>query len=376
MKILILNVDRDDDFGRKAGVKSPIIGITENIEAAHKLGENDPEDSDLNAIFSAISTYKSFRNEQKDVEIATICGHINIGIKSDEILTLQLEEVLRKTGTNEVIVVSDGAEDESILPIIQSRAKIISIKRVAVKQSKNIEDTYYRLVKLIDDEKFQKQFMLPLALVLIVWSFFVMLGLAASGLGAILLTLGIYIFIRAFRWERVIGAFFVDIKSGLLTGRLSIQTFIIAVVILIASFFLAYTNTDFTADTEIVPILSFISNMVWGIVVAGLIATFGHVVDTYVRDKKNPWKYWIIFFSLFSFGFIFSAVSAALYKALINWPHQFSIEPFLTFSFIGYSTTGILIAIVGAITYHYIKELYMLEDKEMEIERQTKNLSE
>ena len=49
-KTLILNIDRDDDFGRKAKVKSPIIGIESNVDAANRLGRVDPEDSDLNAI--------------------------------------------------------------------------------------------------------------------------------------------------------------------------------------------------------------------------------------------------------------------------------------------------------------------------------------
>ena len=95
MRTLVLNVDRDDDFGRKAKVRSPIIGIKDNIDAAHKLGETDPEDSDLNAIFYAISIYKSLVQEGKDAELATICGDIKVGFKSDEILSQQLEEVLR-----------------------------------------------------------------------------------------------------------------------------------------------------------------------------------------------------------------------------------------------------------------------------------------
>ena len=59
MKILVLNVDRDDDFGLKAKVKSPIVGIRDNIDAANKLGQEDPEDSDLNSIFYAISIYNT-----------------------------------------------------------------------------------------------------------------------------------------------------------------------------------------------------------------------------------------------------------------------------------------------------------------------------
>ncbi len=81
MRTLILNIDRDDDFGRKAKVKSPIIGVQDNLDAANRLGRVDPEDSDLNAIFLAISTYDKLKKEGKDVEIATLCGDINVGVK-------------------------------------------------------------------------------------------------------------------------------------------------------------------------------------------------------------------------------------------------------------------------------------------------------
>jgi putative membrane protein len=374
MKTLVLNVDRDDDFGRKAKVKSPIIKIKNNIDAANKLGQADPEDSDINAIFSAISTYKILAKENKDVEIATICGHINVGLKSDQILTEQLEKVIKETGAQEVVLITDGAEDEYILPIIQSRIKISSIKRVSVKQSKELEDTYYRIIKILDDEKVQKQFFLPIALVLIVWAFFVLLGMAASGFGAILLTLGAYLLIRVFRWERNIAVMWGEIKSGFLTGKLSIYTYIIATVIIIAFGFQAYRQTDFTSNVELIPVLSFVTNIIWGIVIAGLIATFGRVVDVYVRDKKTPWNYWIVPFSLFAFGFISSAVFGSLYEALRNWPSSFFVEPFFYPTFIGYTITGIMIAIVGAVTYHYIKDMYMLESKKLEIEKQTTKL--
>lgn len=371
MLTLILNVDRDDDFGRKANIKSPIIGLKRNIEAANKLGRADPEDSDVNAIFSAISTYDELIEENKNVEVATICGHIKVGIKSDEILASQLEEVIKKTGAEDTILITDGAEDEYILPIIQSRIKITSIKRVSVKQSKYLEDNYYRILKILDDDKVQKQFILPIALVIIVWAFFAILGMVSGGFGAILLTLGLYLLIRVFHWEENIKAIFNEIKSGFLTGRLSVYAYIIAIVIIIASVFLAYSNTDFNIEFEFISILLFVSNIIWGVVIAGVIATFGRVVDTYVTDRKSPWNYWIIFFSLFSFGFIFSAISSALFKALLYWPSKFDIGPFLTITFIGYTSTGVLIAIVGAITYHYIKEMYLLEDKKVEIDNQS-----
>lgn len=378
MKTLVLNIDRDDDFGRKAKVKSPIIGIKNNIDAANKLGQADPEDSDLNAIFSAISIYNSYIKEKKNVEIATICGDISVGLKSDEIISDQLEKVVSDTKADCVVVVTDGAEDEYIIPIIQSRIKIISVSRVSVKQSKELEDTYYRLLKILDDDKVKKQFLLPLALVFIVWAFFLSLDMAASGFAAILLTLGAYLLIRVYNLERNIARFFIEIKSGFLTGKLSIYTSIISIVTLIAFGFFAYNATFigeyYPPDAPVIPALLFIKNMIWGIVIAGLIAIFGRVIDIYVRDKKTPWNYWVAPFSLFAFGFISFAIFDSLYHALINWPAEFIIAPFMGLDFIVYLVTGVMIAFVGGLTHYYIKEMHSTESKEIEIEKQTKQL--
>jgi len=374
MKTLILNIDRDDDFGRKANVKSPIIGIKDNINAANKLGQVDPEDSDLNAIFAAISIYNNFLKEKKDVEIATICGNINVGIKSDEILTQQLEQVIKETQTDNVVLVTDGVEDEYVLPIIQSRIKITSINRVSVKQSRELEDTYYRVIRLLEDEKVQKQFVLPIALVLIVGAIFVILDMAASGFGAILLTLGLYLLIRVFRWERILTIAWSEIKSGFLTGRMSVYTYIIAIVIVITTFVMAYyniSNLNLRPEIEVLRWILFLNNIIWGIILACLVALAGHVADVYVKNKKLLKRYWPAPFSLFAFGFISSTVLNALFDAFANWPKSFDINPFFTMSFIGYMFTGIMIALSGFIIYHYVKEIDQLEEKKPEIEKNT-----
>ncbi|OYT29711.1 hypothetical protein B6U98_01395 [Thermoplasmatales archaeon ex4572_165] len=371
MTTLILNIDRDDDFGRKANLKSPILGINENKHAAQAFGEADPEDSDLNAIYYAISLFKRLNQEGKNVEIATLCGHMNVGIKSDEIISEQLEKVIEQTNATDVILVTDGAEDDYIIPIIQSRIKITSIQRVSIKQSRQLEDTYYRVLKMLDDEKVQKQFLLPISLVLIVWSLFVLFNLGSSGFGATIMTLGLYLLVRVFRLERTISYMIKEIKSGFLTGKLTIYTTIIGIVVLIATLFIAFANSNATYENELLEILTFMSNMVWGIVIAGLLFVIGYVVDSYVKEKRALWAYWIYPFSLLAFGFISSAIFESLLKALINWPETFYIEPFFTPFFIGNTLTGIMISIVGAVTYHYIKDMYELKQNELTIENQT-----
>jgi len=207
-----------------------------------------------------------------------------------------------------------------------------------------------------------------------VGAIFILLNIAASGFGAILFTLGFYLLIRVFHWERNVAFFWKEMKSGLLTGKLSFYTYIVAIVIIAVSIFYAYTNTNFnTEQLWLIPVLSFLNYIVWGLVAAGLIAAFGRVTDMYIREKKVHWSYWIVPFSLFAFGFIASAIFSSLYDSLIN---EFSIQPFLTPNFIGYVSVGILIAFIGAVTYHYIKDLYISDKQERDIEEQTTKLLE
>ncbi len=376
-KTLILNIDRDDDFGRKAQEKSPIIGIQNNLNAANKLGMTDPEDSDLNAIFFAISIYESLKKEGKDVEIATLCGDINVGVKSDQKLSEQLDVVLRETNAEDAIVISDGAEDEYILPIIQSRLKINSVQRVNVKQSKQLEDTYYRVIKLLDEDKVKKQFFLPIALILIVWAIFAILGMAASGFGAILFTLGLYLLIRTFNSEKKVAMIWHEFRAGLLTGRPSFYTFIIALVIIIISVFYAYNNTFAVYQRYLdVLILKFLAAITWGIVAAGLLAAFGRVTDMYIREKKILWSYWIVPFSLFGFGLIGSALFDTFGQVMWDFhtDRGLLIDVFYTLSFWGYVAAGILIVFIGAVSYHYIKEQFIKESYEATIDEQTKKM--
>ena len=371
MKILILNIDRDDDLGRKAKIKSPIIGREENLKAAEKLALVDPEDSDVNSLFAAISLYDQLKDSVKDVEIATLCGDISVGIKSDQKIADQLDYVLEKTRANEVILVTDGAEDEYILPIVESRVKIRSIRRVTVKQSGTVEDTYYRIVKMMEDEKVRKQFLLPIALVLIVWAIFALLNMVQAGLSAIILTLGAYLLIRAMKWERAVTLIWEELKSGFMTGKISIYMIIIAILLLIASAFYAYNQTTLPSAPAMPTVwhffIVFTKNLIWGIVGAGLLVVFGRVVDMKVR-KKNPWKYWLAPFSLLSFGFIGHGFFEILYLILYG-P---STNPFYILRNSPSSLTdliiGILIAIAGGVSYHYVKEVFMVEIEEKSIE--------
>lgn len=169
-RTLVLVVDRDDDFGVKGKVNTPVIGVQNCTEAATALGIADPEDSDLNALYAAISVCLEIQEDGHDAEVALICGDEKVGHRSDLALVSQLEEVLDTVNPDSVVLVGDGAEDEYIYPIISSRAHVDSVRKVYVKQAPGIEGSLYILTRMLSDPGKRKRFLAPLGAILMLIS--------------------------------------------------------------------------------------------------------------------------------------------------------------------------------------------------------------
>ncbi|MCL7387480.1 MAG: DUF373 family protein [Thaumarchaeota archaeon] len=201
-KLLILVVDRDNDIGKKTGIKTPIVGKESNLEAAKSLALADPEESDANAMFGAIKLYDELVSKygKENVEIATIAGSEESGYWSDEKIRRELDEVLKKIPSSACIFVSDGVTDQLVFPIISSRLPIISVKRVIVKQSESIEHTWLllgRYLKMaIFDTRYSKIILgIPGVLLTLIG---ILYALGLMNLPILLVILGIALFIRGF----------------------------------------------------------------------------------------------------------------------------------------------------------------------------------
>jgi putative membrane protein len=162
-RILILCVDRDGDLETKAGIKTPLMGRTSNIEAAVALALRDPEEPDANAMFEAVRLYDRLQNEKKPEEIfevVTISGSELGGVSADRKLVAELSSSLDSFSATEVILVTDGYTDEAVLPLVESRVPVSSVRRIVIKHSESIEETaalfskYARL--LMDNPRYSR----------------------------------------------------------------------------------------------------------------------------------------------------------------------------------------------------------------------------
>jgi putative membrane protein len=210
-KILVLCIDRDDDIGSKGGIETPIVGRDACINAGTRLALEDPEDADSNAIFAAVKTYEELVSKGYAAEVAVVAGKFNRGVEADEKISLEVKSILEKYRAEGAVIVSDGEDDETILPVIQSRIPVISVQRVIIRHSRSVEYSYAVLGRylrmLVYDSQYSK-FFLGVPGVLLAAGALAVIFDAAKWITAIVLAiLGGAFIVRAFDIDKALSSF-------------------------------------------------------------------------------------------------------------------------------------------------------------------------
>jgi putative membrane protein len=219
-KILVLCIDRDDDIGSKGGIETPIVGRDACINAGTRLALEDPEDADSNAIFGAVKTYEELVSKGYDAEVAVVAGKFNRGVEADEKISLEVKSILEKYRADGAVIVSDGEDDETILPVIQSRIPVISVQRVIIRHSRSVEYSYAVLGRylrmLVYDSQYSKFFLGVPGILLAAGALAVIFDAAKWITAIVLAILGGAFIVRAFDIDKALSSF----------GRLTPTSFI------------------------------------------------------------------------------------------------------------------------------------------------------
>lgn len=209
-KLVVICVDRDNDVGEKAGIVTPVIGRDKCIEAAQRLALEDPEDADSNSIFSAIKTYEDLISKGYEVEVVTVAGVKDRGVQADEKILTETRQVLEEFSANGAVIVSDGEDDESVIPVIQNVLPVVSVQRVVMKVSRSVEYSYAvfgKYLKMIAyDSKYSKFFLGVPGILLLIGGIATVFDYTAEIFALLVSILGGAFLIRAFdidkAWSR------------------------------------------------------------------------------------------------------------------------------------------------------------------------------
>ncbi|MCV0392823.1 MAG: DUF373 family protein [Nitrosopumilus sp.] len=261
-RLLVICIDRDNDVGEKAGILTPVIGRDACIEAAQRLALEDPEDADSNSIFSAIKTYEDLISKGYQVEVVTIAGVKSKGVQADEKILAETRKVLEKFSANGAVIVSDGEDDESVIPVIQNVLPVVSVQRVVMKVSRSVEYSYAvfgKYLKMIAyDSKYSKFFLGVPGILLLIGGVATIFGYSAEIFAVLVSVLGGAFLIRAFDIDRALSNW----SKPTPMGFIRIFTMVTGILLILSSFPAGWSGIDVDLLESEVEILGKISDKI------------------------------------------------------------------------------------------------------------------
>jgi Predicted membrane protein len=371
-RTLVLVVDRDDDFGVKGGVDTPVIGVENCSIAATALGIADPEDSDINALYAAINIYKELKEEGNDnVEVALIGGNEKVGYRSDSAIVDELELVLKKVSPDRIILVGDGAEDEYVYPIVSSRIPIDSVKKVYVKQAPGLEGTVYIISKMLENPAKRRRFLAPIGwfLVLISAVFLIMSLLShvnedgpisAVTTPLVTILIGVFILLYAYNIQDWMVRWNNKWISRIKRGSVTVTFVLISLFFILAGFVVGYLSLGEVYTSSIFQgVAWFVYNSLWLFIFAILVYQIGDLLDGYLSARTIKLSFIVGSINIVSIGLIMTGGLDILLSymdlGIQNGP-IYVLELF----------AGIAMALVSALLQRHMKETLGTGNKDVE----------
>nr|ABZ08987.1 putative domain of unknown function (DUF373) [uncultured marine crenarchaeote HF4000_APKG6B14] len=271
-KLLVICIDRDDDLGRKTGIPTPVVGRNACIEAAQRLALEDPEDADSNSIFFAVKTYEDLVSKGYKAQVITVTGVENRGVQADEKIASQIKSVLKKFSANGAVIVSDGEDDEMVIPVVQNVIPVISVQRVVMQVSRTIEHSYAvfgKFLKLIMyNPKYSKFFLGVPGILLLIGGIGAVTGYNAEIFAVLVTILGGAFLIRAFDIDKVWANWAKPTPEGFIR-MFTLITGLILIAASIPAGIATVSTENISGDVGFVNIIT--DNVVIGEFVSGLI---------------------------------------------------------------------------------------------------------
>lgn len=363
-KTLILVIDRDDDFGSKAKVESPIVGFDKCKDAAVALGIADPEDSDTNALFGGLNYYQENRDKM-DLEIALICGNKTIGALANKRLIEQTKMLIDEIDPDDYVLMTDGAEDNDAFKMLLEsniHLPLIEYRIIRVKQAAGVESAFYYLKNALGEPTKRKRFLAPLSGLLIVISvIYIISSFYTSGdiqsfvsratTSFIVFVIGVVLAIYAYNVPTGISDFIEKWKNEASSGSITVVFFSASLALALVGIVVGiYSTTEVYLEHDSQMILVFIVYSFWFFIFAFMIYAFGAVVNSYLNSGKIKYSFIALILNTVSVGLVVNGILdymmtyVGLYTTL---PLMYMIE----------IVTGFVLALVSSALHIKIKSM-------------------
>jgi putative membrane protein len=365
---LVVCVDRTDDIVRKTGLSTPVSGW----EAVHSLvtdvGLADPEDSSVNCLLESLRVARDLRDDDDDAVVAVVSGGTDNVVGADRSVARQLDDLVAEHDPDSAVVVIDSAEDERLVPIVESRVRVDSVDRVVVRQARDIESTYYLLKQFLADEELRQTVLVPIGLALLVAPILSMLAGPAIAVSAITAVIGVFLLYKGLGVDDYLTDLAVRVRESLYSGRVSIVTYVVAAGLTLVGVFVGALGVSNLSNEGgvLIPAMQFAHDSVPWLAMAALAASTGRLLDVAIQRDSVRSSYLNIPFGVVAVGLVVRGFSAYfLERADVLDPVQVpalqlgvvSISPFTLSTgehLAVFVVAGVLVSLVGVRVAAYL----------------------
>ncbi|WP_255170261.1 DUF373 family protein [Natrononativus amylolyticus] len=319
MTTLVVCLDRTDDVGRKTGLRSPVVGWEAVRALVTDVGLADPEDSSVNSLLEALRVAQSLRDDDEETVVAVVSGDRESMVSADRAVARQIDDLIAEYEPESAVVVIDSAEDERLVPIVESRVRVDSVDRVVVRQARDIESTYYLLKQFLADEELRQTILVPLGLTLLVFPVLAMQFGTAEGAATITTVIGLFLLYKGFSVDELLTGLARRTRESLYTGQVSVVTYVVAAGLTFVGLFVGALGVSGLSEAQtegvVIPAVKFAFDSVPWLAMAALTASAGRLLDELIGEEPLRRSYLNLPFVVVSIGLVVRGFTAYFLEA-------------------------------------------------------------
>lgn len=313
MSTLVVCVDRDDDIGTKTGLDTPVVGWEAVRSLVTDVGLADPEDASVNCLLESLRVARDLRDGDEEVTVAVISGAAETMVGRDRAVAEQTDRLIAEYAPDSAVVVIDSAQDERLVPIIESRVQVDAVDRVVVRQARDIESTYYLLKQFLADEELRQTVLVPVGVALLAFPILLMAFGQAIAVSTITAVIGLFVLYKGLGVDDYVADLPGEIKDALYSGRVSIVTYVVAAGLSLVGVFagaLRVSELSLPAQGVLMHAMAFAFASVPWLAAAAMAASTGRLLDEAIRNDRVRNAYLNLPFGVLAVGLVVRGFSA------------------------------------------------------------------
>lgn len=281
MTTLVLSVDREGGL-----TDEPVVGWEAVRALVTDVGIDDPEDSRVNCLLETLKVARDLRDENEEALVAVVSGRGD-AVASDRAVARSIDDIVANHDIDSAIIVVGSAEGERLIPIIESRIQVDAVDRVVVRQSHDIESTYYVLKQFLADEELRSTLLVPLGAMLLAFPLLLFLAESvAVAVAVVVAVLGVFFLYKGLGIDDLVADLPRAVRDAFYSGQVSLVTYVIGIGLALVGIFagaIGVSSLDGVGGFLLA--MRFIFDAVPWLAAAALAASTGRLLDELLDNE-------------------------------------------------------------------------------------------